>query len=342
MPKTITSPESPACSLVQVARILEAAPSWMIFTHRKIDGDALGSGAALFEAGLLFGKKVSWMGPDHLPPSFLFLPNTNRYIPCQEFTFDDKDELYIFLDSANEERSVIGLETKAAGVKIVNIDHHEDNTRYGTINCVDPNSSSCAELLLHIMQAGGWEITPAIAECLYTGILTDTGGFMFSNTNSRTHRLVAELLDKGVSPDKIYSFVYQTRSFEGIRLWNLVFDKLHIWGNNAELVLSCISQDDFKKTGASASDTDGLSNQLLTIRGVDLAVLLVENEKGEVKVSFRSKAGGLRAAAVARSLGGGGHPNAAGVTLKSSLKDAIDIIKTAVDKAYDEWLAAAG
>lgn len=324
--------------LIEVARILSEASSWVIFSHMKMDGDATGTATALFEAGILQGKRVRWMGPDPFPPAYAFLPHAGEYTAQKDYAFDGRD-LYIFLDSANEDRGVKGLKKRAPDAVVLNIDHHEDNSRFGTVNCVDPGASSAAELLWRIMKAGDWPITPAIAECLYTGIVADTGGFMFSNTTTTTHRAAAELLELGVDPARVDTWIRQTRSIEGMHLWGIALGRIARWGGKSQLAMTWLTRDDFSLTHAVAGDTEFLVNQLLLIRGIRFAVLFTEAED-HVKVSFRSKEGAVPAASVARGLGGGGHPRASGANLPLPLNRAILDVQAAVEEAFAEWPVA--
>ena len=327
--------------ITQVVQILESAPAWIIFSHMKLDGDAVGAAAALFETGILLDKQVRWFGPDPLPPSFAFLPHTDEYVAQKEYRFDGEEGIYIFLDSSNEDRGVLGLRERLSGAVTLNIDHHEDNTRFGTLNCVDPEMSSAAELLWHIMTFAGWPITGKVAECLYTGIITDTGGFMFNNTTARTHHVAADLLTRGVVPPRIDALINQTRSIEGMHLWGVALGRVTCWGSEAQFAMTWLSHEDFKLTRAIVADTDSLVNQLLLLRGVRFAVLIVEEEgKEETKASFRSKEGMLTAASVARSLGGGGHPRASGATIAMPLEKAILLIRETVENAYGRWTSA--
>jgi phosphoesterase RecJ-like protein len=327
--------------LLQAARRLESASSWRVFSHRKLDGDAIGAATALFEAGSLQGKSVIWMGPDPVPPAYLFLPHTDQYVARKEHSFDDADDLYVFLDSANENRGVKGLHKKIPDAFVLNIDHHEDNTRYGTLNCVDPSASSTSELIWHLMTEAGWPITAGIAECLYTGISADTGGFVFNNTTELTYRVAADLVARGASPVKIDTAIRQSRSLAGMHLWGTALSRITRWGQDLQFAMTWLSREDFDRTGAIASDTEMLVSQPLLIRGVRFAVLLIEEEGGgEVKVSFRSKEGTVAASTVARSLGGGGHPRASAAILALPLDQAIETIRKSVDSAYAEWAPA--
>ncbi|MDR1378866.1 MAG: DHH family phosphoesterase [Synergistaceae bacterium] len=325
--------------LAEVARTLENASAWSLFSHMKLDGDALGTATALFEAGVLQGKTIRWIGPDPVPPSYRFLPHVEEYVTQKEYRFDEKDRLYVFLDSANEDRGTRGLRDRSPSTFILNIDHHEDNSRFGTLNCVEPKASSTSELLWHVMKAGGWTITPHIAECLYTGIVADTGNFVFSNTTSTTHQVTADLLRRGVDPARIDAFLRQTRSLEGMHLWGVALGRICRWGEKNQFAMSWLTQEDFRLTKANASDTEMLVSQLLLIRDVRFAVLLTEEER-EVKASFRSRAESVAASTVARALGGGGHPRASGAQLPPPLDQAIRSVRETVEAAYAEWASS--
>ena len=338
--RVIASPTVSATLLKETIQALEGAPSWVLFTHLNLDGDATGAATALYEAGLALGKDVRWMGPDaEVPSSFLFLPHTEKYISQTEYRFDEKDVLYVFLDSANETRSVDGFQHRASDTLIVNIDHHEDNSLFGVINCVDPASSSTSELLWHLMTAGGWPITRRIADCLYVGIIADTGNFAFSNTSERTHLAAADLLSRGVNTARIDGLIRQKRSLAGMRLWGIALERVSCWGPEEQFAMSWLSREDFDRTGAVSADTSLLVNQLLIVQGVRFAVLLTE-DNDNVKVSFRSREGIVASATVARALGGGGHPRASGARLPAPLEEAVRTVREAVDKAYAEWLSA--
>ena len=327
--------------MLEAGRILEANPSWVIFSHTKLDGDAIGSAGALFESGLIKCKRVRWFGVDPVPPNYHFLPHVKEYVTQKKYRFDSEDDIYIFLDSANEERSVKGLKERSPGTVVLNIDHHEDNTRFGTLNCVDSEASSTSELLWRIMTAVNWPITQTIAECLYIGAAADTGWFAFGNTTSITHSMAADLLNRGVDSSKIDSCVRHNRSIESMRLWGLAFMRVFRWGKSSQFAMTWLTHRDFAATNAIPADTATLVNQMLTIRGVRFAVLLTEDDdSGLVKGNFRSKDGVVSAASVAQALGGGGHPKASGAYLAPPMADAIQIVQKTVDKLYAEWAIA--
>ena len=338
---SINNKRAPRELFLEMGGMMKTASSWVIFSHANPDGDALGSAAALFEAGLAQGKRVRWVGSDPVPSNYLFLPHVEEYVIQKKYNFNSKNDLYIFLDSANEERGIEGLRERSPETVVLNIDHHEDNTVFGTFNCVDAGASSTAEILWRIMIAASWPITQVIAECLYTGVVADTGWFSFGNTTAATHLMAADLLAKGADPPKIDSCMRHNRSIEGTRLWALALFRIFRWGDPPQFAMTWLSQKDFAATNAVHSDTEMLVSQMLMIRGVRFAVLLTEDDGAKhVRMSFRSKSGIVTAASVARTLGGGGHPKAAGAFLALSMADAIRIVQETVDKVYAEWVIA--
>jgi len=327
--------------MLEASGMLEDAPSWVIFSHIKPDGDAIGSSAALFEAGLARGKRVRWVGADPVPSCFSFLPHVDKCIIQKKYKFVNEDDLYVFLDSASEDRGIEGLRERSSEVVVLNIDHHKDNTRFGTLNCVDYGASSTSEVLWRIMTEANWPITPAIAECLYTGAAADTGWFSFGNTTSATHLMAADLLDRDIDPSKIDSCLRHNRSIEGLRLWGLALMRVFRWGELSQFAMTWLSRRDFAATNAISADTKMLVNQMLMIRDVRLAVLLTEDDdSGHIRVNFRSKEGIVPAAYAARALGGGGHSKAAGAQLVLPLADAIRAVQEAVEKVHAEWTIA--
>jgi phosphoesterase RecJ-like protein len=341
--------DSDICS--RVLETLMRFPSWTLLSHMKPDGDTIGAASALFEAGVKSGRKPRWIGPDSLPPAYLFLSHTGAYETVKEYSF--LDGLCVFVDCANERRSVVGFPPAEGGAFALNIDHHEDNTLYGTMNCVVPSASSTSEIVWRVLSASPELLTPEAARSLYTGITADTGGFAFSNTGVTTHLAAADLIEKGAKPAEIDAALKQNRTLAGTRLWGAAMSRVVTWGSStmpcgdgrtAPFAMSWLTREDFKERGAEAHDTDSLVNQLLMIRGVTFAVLLSEGGDGspdngghEIRVSLRSRSGSFPCAPVARELGGGGHPCASGTLMHMPMEDAIRTVRETVDRLYAEW-----
>ncbi|MBQ7734011.1 MAG: DHH family phosphoesterase [Synergistaceae bacterium] len=312
--------------LLRASDTLKAHDNWSVMAHRKADGDAIGSATALITTGLNAGKRVRWLGADpELPATYGFLPHYDRYLYCESLSFDEQGELYIFLDCSNETRGIQGFDI-SRGITSLNIDHHGDNTLFARVNCVDALSSSTAELLFRVLEAGNWEITKHAAECLYTGIFTDSGGFTFSNTRALTHVITAKLIELGVDSSHITDFIIQNKTQEIIRLWTYALPRLKLFGRDNIFAIVKVYADDFDKADTDITAVSGLPNLLMSLRGVKLTATVTENHarNGEVFLSFRSRElSPVTAWDIACFMGGGGHQRAAGATLKDSNIDEV-------------------
>ncbi|MBQ7560701.1 MAG: bifunctional oligoribonuclease/PAP phosphatase NrnA [Synergistaceae bacterium] len=322
--------------LLSASEILKNFQNWIIFAHKKIDGDAAGSVSALFTIGQNLGKNVKWLGSDKdLPLSYKFLVNSDKYISCESLNFNEPETLYIFLDCTNESRPSIEGFSRGENINSLNIDHHEDNNFFAQVNCVDGKASSTCEMLYRVFKAGDWQITREIAESLYTGLFTDTGGFIFSNTHSESHLMASDLLSLGVDPSRISDLILKNKTPENFKLWARAFERVKIL--DKIFAVSYLLASDFRETGADLSDTTGLPATLMTLRDVKFAVMIHEDINKIVHASFRSCEGSpFNAGEVARLFGGGGHERAAGATLDGSLSEVIDKIENFLTCKYHE------
>ena len=325
----------PARPLITASDTLKANHSWHIFTHKKADGDALGSANALIEAGLSSGHSVKWFSPDQtLPAGYSYLPHYSEHIHAENCSFSEPGVLYVFLDCANETRSVAGFH---GDTNSLSIDHHEDNSRFARVNCVDPKASSTCELLYKLFTAGDWPVTKSIAECLYTGLFTDSGSFSFSNTSPLTHSVAAELISLGADPGHMTDLITQNKTTAGFRLWGAAMSRVRTFGEGNIFAITYLTLDDFAQTGADNTETEGLPAMLMSLMGVKMAVTLTENPNNVVRASFRSREGSpFGAGETARLCGGGGHERAAGANLDGSLDQAIHYITELLTAKYHE------
>ena len=321
--------------LYKAAETLKENHEWHIFTHKKADGDALGSANALFEAGINSGHAVKWFSPDKtLPTGYSYLPHFAEHITAESCSFSDENVLYVFLDCANETRSVGGFDPQANSL---NIDHHEDNSLYARVNCVDGFASSTCEVLFRLFKAGSWKINQAVAESLYTGLFTDSGSFSYSNTSPLTHNVAAELLSLGLDVGHMTTLITQNKTPAGFKLWGCAMSRVRTFGEGNIFAMSYLRSEDFSKTGAAITETEGLPASLMTLIGVKFAVMLTEYPDGSIRASFRSREGSpFNAGETARLLGGGGHERASGATLTGSLDDCIRNVEELLTTKYYE------
>ena len=313
--------------------VFDAHENWCLLSHVKPDGDTLGTASALYAAGVDRGKRVSWVGESDIPLCYKFLPHIDQYKKSAWIDLDNfkgKEPLFVCVDTSKIERTVGGLHNQ---LKIINIDHHADNTKYGTYNRIEPGSSSVGEIIWNFMKAQNWNITKEIAIGLYTGIATDTGNFSFNNTKINTHYAAADLLKNGIDPEYINLAIRGNRSIEGFRLWGIAMSKMLLVGKRKQICFTYLTLEDFRSSNASQFETEYLVNQMLLIHGVETAALIIEDVM-QVRVSLRSVSGSVSAGNIARKLGGGGHELASGAVCYVSIYEVIPMVLNFIEEEY--------
>jgi bifunctional oligoribonuclease and PAP phosphatase NrnA len=298
----------------QVLFELRQADKLLLTTHENPDGDALGSLLAMHRLLQQLGKDSRmYMSPDEFP-----LPWEYR-----GFTFDGlvgtppddvAERTIVFLDCGNIDRMPVDF-LQADGLHILNIDHHHDNTRFGTVNLVVPEASCTAEIVWRLSKELGAEITPGIADALYVGLVTDTGRFMYENTSAEAHRMAAELIEIGVQPHQVYRRLWEDLPFRRLQLLQRALASVERFDEEA-ITIAHLTKPDYEQTTALETDSEGVVDHMRAVEGTKVAVLvrelLSEDRDGMRKVSLRATDGSVDVSRVAREFGGGGHPQAAG------------------------------
>jgi bifunctional oligoribonuclease and PAP phosphatase NrnA len=294
---------------------LREADKFLLTTHENPDGDALGSLLAMHWILEQLGKdSLMYMSPDEFP-----LPWEYR-----NWTFDARlvgappadvgERTIVFLDCGNIDRMPVDF-LQAEGLHILNIDHHHDNTRFGTVNHVCPVASCTAEIVWRLAKELGVEITPPIADALYTGLVTDTGRFMYENTTPEAHRMAAELIEAGVEPHKVYRRLYEDLPLRRLQLLQRALASVDRY-DAGSITIAHLTKPDYEETGALETDSEGVVDHMRAVEGTAVAVLvrelLSEGREGTRKVSLRATDRRVDVSRVAREFGGGGHPQAAG------------------------------
>jgi phosphoesterase RecJ-like protein len=204
---------------------------------------------------------------------------------------------------------------QSQGLHILNIDHHHDNTRFGTVNHVCPVASCTAEIIWRLAKELGAEITPPIADALYTGLVTDTGRFMYENTTPEAHRMAAELIEAGVQPHEVYRRLYEDLPLRRLHLLQRALASVDRYDGGA-ITIAHLTKRDYEETGALETDSEGVVDHMRAVEGTAVAVLVREllspDREGMRKVSLRATDARVDVSRVAREFGGGGHPQAAG------------------------------
>jgi phosphoesterase RecJ-like protein len=291
------------------------AQKFLLTTHENPDGDALGSLLAMHWILEQLGKdSLMYMSPDEFP-----LPWEYR-----NWTFDARlvgtppddvaERTIVFLDCGNIDRMPVDF-LQEDNLHILNIDHHHDNTRFGTVNHVCPVASSTAEIVWRLAKELRAEITPRIADALYTGLVTDTGRFMYENTTADAHRMAAELIEAGVEPHEVYRRLYEDLPLRRLHLLQRALASVERHDDGA-ITVAHLTKSDFEETGALETDSEGVVDHMRAVEGTAVAVLvrelLSEEREGMRKVSLRATDARVDVSRLAREFGGGGHPQAAG------------------------------
>jgi phosphoesterase RecJ-like protein len=298
----------------QVLDELRKADKLFLTTHENPDGDALGSLLGMHEILTQLGKdSVMFMAADEFP-----LPYEYRHMHFAGLVHappEDLDErTVVFLDCGNIDRMPVDF-LQQDDLHILNIDHHHDNTRFGTVNLVIGHASCTAEIVLELGKELGAEVTPSIAEALYIALVTDTGKFMFDNTTPEAHAMAAELIEVGVSPAEIHRRLYEGLPFARLQLLSRALSRVQRF-DDGRVTLTHLTRDDFTESNAVETDSEGIVDHLRAVENTAVAVLvrdlLSADRAGWRKTSLRATDDRVDVSRIARTLGGGGHRQAAG------------------------------
>ncbi|MEA2213695.1 MAG: bifunctional oligoribonuclease and phosphatase NrnA [Solirubrobacteraceae bacterium] len=298
---------------------LDAAPKLIVITHENPDGDALGSLVAMQGILSALGKDcLMFISPDDLP-----LPEEYRFFPLEGLVSEPPSDLeqraVVFLDCGNLDRNPAEAFRPGGrdGYTVLNIDHHHDNTRFGTVNLVVPEASCTAEIVWDLMGALGITPTPTVADALYVGLITDTGRFMYENTGRQAHVMAADLIDAGVDVQALYRRIYEGVPIGKLALLARGLSNVERY-DNGRLTITALSASDFLDSNAQESYSEGVVDHLRAVQGTALAALIRDRmgdgQAGSRKVSLRAGDPRVDVSAIARAQGGGGHRQAAGFT----------------------------
>ncbi len=305
----------------EIANALRSAKRILMSLHRQPDGDSIGSTLAIALGLRRLGKHVTVATPDPVPRVYDFLPGVDTIVPWAEVQ-DGAYDLVALYDCADERRTGAPRPFAAYAPKVLQVDHHATNSRYGDVVFVDPLAAASAELAYRTLELLGVTVDRELALLLYVGLETDTGGFRYASTTPGSHRLAARLLDAGIDPGEVSQLVYERQSEGGLRLLGLALHSLRV-RRDLSLAYFVLSDEDFARAGATVQDAEtiGIVDYARRLAGIEVAALLRSEGPGEVKLSLRSK-GHVDVAKLAARMGGGGHERAAGANVKTDLAQA--------------------
>ncbi len=320
-----------------IERILEViaeSRTICVVGHVRPDGDCIGSQLALALALRAEGKRVTVWNQDPVPAKLRFLDREGVLAKPKR---GEKFDLVIATDCASYERLGTVCPFIESRKLLINIDHHSSNTRYGDINWISSREPSSGELIYRLLKWAHWPITPAIANCLFTAISTDTGSFQYPSTRPTTYHTAADLVKRGADLAKVCNEVYQSYPLSRARLLRHVFNSFRLTHEN-QIAYFWLKQADYTRTGAEPNDSEGLIDHIRDIEPVVVACVFEEAGPDLVRISLRSKDSRVNVSQIAQQFGGGGHVAAAGARiagkplttqrrLLSAIKHALDAVK---------------
>jgi len=325
-----------------ILNIIREHEVFLISSHINPDGDSISSQLAFYSFLSDLGKKAYILNSDPMPSHYRFLP----YADAIQTELDDQSklnnvEVAIILDCGNMDR----IGDKILGMirpewTIINIDHHSSNDYFGKYNFVNVKASATSEIVFSFVKNSDLEIGYDRAVCLYTGIVMDTGCFKFANTNAEAHRIVAQLIEEGVKPERISEMVYDIIPYRKAKLFGKVLETLQL-SHNGKIAYVSITNKMYKQTKSEVADTEGFIDYVRSLDGIEVALLFRETDNSDIKVSLRSKNRDqnrqpINVDQVAKEFNGGGHQAAAGCVISEPLDKAIDLILQRVHKALDQ------
>ncbi len=317
--------------LDEALAFMQNADRFLVVSHVQPDGDAISSTLVVDWMLRQLGKSVVLINESEVPSRLGYLDGVEAIVHYKLAPPEQTFDRIIAVDCADFKRIGEVAQSFAPGAMLLNIDHHPTNNGFGTVNVIRENAAATVEILFDLIERSGIALDKSVATAIYTGLLTDTGGFRYSNTSPRVMEIAACLLALGVAGNELADLLLEKMTMAKLQLLKLALNRM-AFSDNLEIGWVYIGRDDLKNCGAVPEDIEGIVNYALNVDGVEVGILFKEAEDGSVKASLRS-AGKANVAEIAQSFGGGGHVRAAGCRLDVPLPQAIEQLVDAVRKA---------
>lgn len=324
--------------------VIENHQRFIISSHVRPDADAIGSELGLKAILESLGKDVRIINPSATSPHLQFLDPDNAILKIRtdisiDAACDTDVHLIVDTSARGQLLDLCKVLDKTQAKKVV-IDHHVGGDDLKALELRDTSAAAAGVLVTEFAEFLGVELEPLAATHLYAAIATDTGWFRFSNTDARTLNTAARLIDRGVRPDLLYRELYEHSSLARLKLHGIILSRVTVVADG-RLGYTQVYLKDFAETGAHPADTEDIVNHCLTVDGVRVAFILVEQQNKQVKCSFRSRSDDVDVAAIASQFGGGGHVKAAGAMLNGEMPDALPRVLSAVESVLSALPATA-
>lgn len=306
---------------VKAGKLIRDARKVLCISHKRPDGDTLGASNALYHVLREMGKDVQMACVDDVPETYYFMSEIRKTI--KEFNFLDYDLIFVSDAGASYMTRYLEIypEIFSGKVPVINLDHHASNDNFGTLNIVDLNSASTTILIYKLLTFLGLKIPPAAATAMLTGIYNDTGSLMHGNTTLEVFEVTGKLLELGGRANLVAKNLFKTTPVRTMKVWGKAMERMTI--NEDGVVVTVLTQEDLKELEAKSEDISGVVDYINAVPGSKFTVLLNEDEKGNVKGSFRTRRDDVDLAELAGKFGGGGHKKAAGFTMPGRIHQEI-------------------
>ena len=315
-------------TLAQVADAIRSRHRFLIASHVRPDGDAIGSQLAMAFALQQLGKQARVVSRDKPPAPMLAFPGVTE-IEIVDHVTDPADAVIVMECGDLARTGVKGLD---AGF-VINIDHHPGNTMYGDVNWFDLSAAACGEMVFELIRALGVTLTEEMATHVYVAILTDTGSFHYSNITPRTFDICRQCMEAGVSPPAVARSIFDSNNLGRLKLFGAVLSRMRL-DDSGRIAVVHVDRQLAQDCGGTYDDTEGLINLPLTVKEILAVVFFKENAPGDWRVSMRSK-GDIDVNAVAKVFGGGGHKNASGCSAQGSLAELTELFRQRLTDAIE-------
>ena len=323
----------PNATFEEIGEIIRKHDSFIIMSHVRPDGDAIGSQLALGYALMAAGKDVRLINEDGLPETLAFLPGSGTIETPPDEPLNV--EVAIALDTATKPR--LGDRALHAASKAqlwLNIDHHISNPRYGDVNLIDSTSPATGQIIYELIIALGLPLPDESRDAIYTAVSTDTGSFQYPSTTAKTYEMGADLIRRGLDVGRINSDIYDSHPYRRVELMRALLNTLELSGSG--MVASWELRDQTRiDLGLRPEDSEGLIDIIRAIRGVRIAVFFEELPDGKIRISMRSKEARLNVCDIATEFGGGGHALAAGIRMAGPIEAARAKVCAAIERAIE-------
>ncbi len=311
-------------ALPEIARVITEADRIGILTHRRPDGDAIGSSLALAESLIALGKEVRLVNEDAVPDALRFLDGSRRFEKAGDLTEAVVVDLIIVVDAAGRDRvGDAAWDAFANRGYVINLDHHISNTRFGDLNHVVASAPATGQLIHQLITTRGWPMPEAARDALYVALSTDTGSFRFPSTGAETYRIAADLVDRGLDVGEMAQRLYESFPMRRLLLLRDLLRDMEIRDNGRTIAVR-LTRSMAEAVGMREGDTEGLIDVIRSVDSVVVAVFFEEMIDGKIRVSSRSKTPRVDVGEICAVFGGGGHRLAAGARMGGPIDSAAE------------------